>query len=733
MPGRRVGLGVPVLVALLLGPALSVAPPLAQGVAAADTLREVASATYVADPEQRVIHVTVTESATNLKPDVVSGGITRQFFYNELLLPIHSEATGVVVSDSRGSLRVTRAKEDGYDLLTIRLRSSLYYRQTVTLTLRYDLPGGAPRSESQIRVGQAFVGLYLYAWGDPGEGSLRLELPAGFEPEINGDDLTETADAGKVILSSTGIAQPYEFFAVISANRDARLASTRIALGDGDTILIRAWPEDDEWQARVADTLRNGTPLLRTLIGLDWPVDGELVVTEVQSAALEGYAGIYDSLNDTILITEELDELTIVHEASHAWFNDELFDARWITEGLADGYASLVLDRLQSGEYEPPERPRPDTPGAGPLNGWRFPGRIVDDETADREDYGYSASWWIVRSLIDEVGDDGMRAVLRAAENDEIAYLGDGPPEEVLSRDGWRRFLDLLEERASATSAEEAFREFVLTDAQLADLAERATAREAYAELVDAGDELAPPFVVRDAMSDWRFEDAARWIAEAEVILEDRVALEADAAALGVTLPDDVDDAWRAPEEDLDAVHGAVYALDGALDDLAATRRALDAERDFVVTVGLLGATPENGWDSAVAAFEASDLEAADTATDEVDAVLARAPDDGRARLAGGGALLGGVVLGGVLLLRRRQRRRGEPPPPAEAATPGVVTPTAVVAVAPTEASATLPAQPGGAAADEPHDERDDEPHDEPHDEPNDERAEPRLDPAGEA
>ncbi|MCI0345330.1 MAG: hypothetical protein L0221_07780, partial [Chloroflexi bacterium] len=383
MPGRRVGLGVPLLVALLLGPASSVAPPLAAIAAAADDpLREVVSATYVADPAGRAVHVTVTETATNLKPNVVSGGVIRQYFYNELILPIHGEATGVVASDSRGALRVSREKEDGYDLLTIRLRSSLFYRQSVRITLRYDLPGGAPRSESQIRVGQAFVGLYLYAWGDRGAGSVRLELPAGFSAEVNGDSLAQSTADGKVVLSASGIAQPYEWFAVISANREASLALSRIALGGGDTIVIRAWPEDAEWQGRVADTLRVGTPLLRTLVGLDWPVDGELVVTEVQSAALEGYAGIYDSLNDTILITEELDELTIIHEASHAWFNGELFDARWITEGLADSYAALVLDQLDLGEYEPPARPRPSTPGAGPLNDWLFPGRIADDETA---------------------------------------------------------------------------------------------------------------------------------------------------------------------------------------------------------------------------------------------------------------------------------------------------------------------------------------------------------------
>ena len=715
MAGRRVGLGVPVLVALLLGPALSIAPPLADSVAAADELREVASATYVADPEKRAIHVTVTDSATNLKPDIKGVGefgvpYTQRFFYNEIILPIHAEATGVVASDSRGSLRVTRAREDGYDLLTIRLRSSLYYRQTIKLTMRYDLPAGAARSESQIRVGAAFVGLYLYAWGDPGEGSVRLELPAGFEPEVNGDTLTRSTAADKVVLTSSDIAQPYEFFSVISANRDASLAVTQIALGGGDAIVIRSWPEDEEWRTRVADMLRRGTPLLQELVGLDWPVDGELVVTEVQSAALEGYAGIYDTLKDTIVITEELDELTIVHEASHAWFNDRLFDSRWINEGLADAYASLVLDKLGTGEYEPPDRPNESAAGSGALNDWLFPGRIADDETADREDYGYNASWWVVRTLIDEVGEDGMRDVLRAAEDNQIAYLGDGPPESVPVRDGWRRFLDLLEERAGATTAQQVLRNFVLTSRELPELVDREAAREAYADLDAAGDGLAPPYVVRDAMSDWRFDEAERWIGEADEILADRAALESDAAALGLELPDDVDDAWRTAEDDLEDVHDAVDALDGALKDLAAARSALDATRDFVVTVGLLGTTPETGWDAAVAAFDANDLDGADAATDAVDALLAKAPEDGRTRLAGGGVALGGVLLLGFFAGRRARRRRSNrrlgaaaaPGPTAEAPAPVAQAPAPAAADAAPEPSATLPAQPGEPATDDP-------------------------------
>jgi hypothetical protein len=691
--GRRFGPGGPVLAALLLAPALSLQPRLASpAAAAADTLREVVSATYVADPDAKAVHVALAETATNLRPDSLGTGFRTQYYYNEILLGIHADATALVVSDARGKLRVTRQHKDGYDLLTIRLRSAIFYRQSATFRVRYDLPGGAPRSDSEIRVGQAFVGVYLYAWGDPGQGSVRVELPAGFEPEIAGDALSRSESGGKVVLTASAIKNPADWFAVLTANRDAGLAKTPIALGSGDTITIRAWPEDGEWQTRVADVLRSGAPRLSELIGLAWPVRGDLTVTEVQSASLEGYAGIYDLTNDTIVISEDLDDLTIVHEAAHAWFNSDLFDDRWITEGLADTYAGLVLDDLKLGTYDPPTHPVANGPGAITLNNWAFPGRIADDETQAREDYGYNASWYIVRELVTEVGQPKMRDVLRAAQDDQIAYLGDGAPEKDFAR-GWRRFLDLLEERGDSKQADELFIAFVVSDRQQADLAARAEAREAYAKLiadgVAAGGWL-PPLVIRDAMAKWRFDEAGPWMTEATGILGDEANLEGRAQGLDLTLPDDVARAWNASTKDFTGAHAAVSALGAAIDDLAAARSALDAERDVIVTVGLLGTKPEDGWSAAVSAFEADDLAAADAATDEIDAMLARAPDDGRTRLGAGGAVvLGGVVVVGLLAGRRRRRRRVTPVGATTA--PGVVEVAAPESMA---TAATLPADP---------------------------------------
>ncbi len=139
--------------------------------------------------------------------------------------------------------------------------------------------------------------------------------------------------------------RPLDWYAWITATNDEALTRDRLALAGGDEVVIRGWPEDKRWRSRVRELLRDGVPALVDRIGLAWPVDGSLVISEVHTPLLEGYGGFYDPETDEITISEDLDDLTIIHEASHAWFNKSLFTERWITEGLADEYAALVLQR----------------------------------------------------------------------------------------------------------------------------------------------------------------------------------------------------------------------------------------------------------------------------------------------------------------------------------------------------------------------------------------------------
>jgi hypothetical protein len=393
------------------------------------------------------------------------------------------------------------------------------------------------------------------------------------------------------------------------------------------------------------------------MVGLDWPVTGDIRVTEVHTPLLEGYAGVFYTGQDRIEISEDLDELTIIHEASHAWFNSGLFTGRWINEGFADEYASRVLDRVSGGGLTP-EPVSPGDAAAVRLNDWTHPGRIDDTATQARESYGYNASWTVTRALLNDIGEERMRAVLAAANGQTIAYVGAGTPEKVGPTTDWRRFLDLLDEVGGAAQADAAFRRWVVTDSQKTLLDTRAETRTAYDALVKDGAGWSPAFLVRDPMARWDFAAARPLIAQAEAILATRDRIAAAAERLGITPPAALRTAYESASDGL----GPVAVL--ADDELRAATALEEADalaaapRDPLVSLGLLGRDPAMSLAAARQAFSDGSAATARADAEAVRGVLAAAPEAGRNRAIAAGAVglasVGGI--GSLVILRRRSR-----------------------------------------------------------------------------
>ena len=439
-PLLRAAAVVALVAVSLLGPA-----GVSQALAADEELSLASSSSYALVPEQGLIHVTVDVTATNNKPNKVqqtpSGTLTTRYFFDAAAIAVHAEATDIRASAGKRALTTKVTAEDGYTVVQVKFRGDLQYKQSTGFRVDYDLPGGAPRSDSDIRVGSAFATFYAWAFGDRGD--VSIVIPAGFEVETTGDTVAENVNDGVTTLTATGIADPNEWYTVIVADRRDSLTRDRLDLEGGEHVVVRAWPEDDEWRTRVRDLLRVGLPVLVDKIGLDWPVEGDIEVAEVHTPLLEGYAGVFYTDEDRIEISEDLDELTIIHEASHAWFNSNLWVGRWINEGFADEYAARVLDEVSIGGLRP-DTVSPTSDGAIELNLWTHPGRIADADTDQREHFGYEASWTVVRTLLDEIGEESMRAVLAASNANQAAYRGAGETETVTIKNDWRRFLDLL-------------------------------------------------------------------------------------------------------------------------------------------------------------------------------------------------------------------------------------------------------------------------------------------------
>jgi hypothetical protein len=654
------------LIALLLALVGSVVPGTAGTVRAAeDGLQVDAAATYRVDPADRLVRVRVDFDLANQRPDTLrqtpTGTQTTRWFFDRLDFAVPPEARSVRATSGGRSIPASVRARDGFRAVTVSF-PDLFYGRSREVRVDFTLPGGKPRSSSDIRVGSAFTTFTAWAWGDSGRSSVRVVLPRGFDDSGYGGHIVQHTYSDRVELSTGTLGQPTDWYRVIVADRPSALTDLRIEPG-GRPVVIKAWPEDTAWRDRVAEVLADGLPALEQLVGLAWPVRGDLAVSEVHTPLLHGYAGFYDEATDDITMSEDLDEHTILHEASHAWFNGSLMRERWIDEGLAEYYAQRVRERLGIGSDTEPATTVPTATGAFPLNAWPDPSRIDDADEDTREAFGYAASYTVVRAIANAIGDDGMRAVLAAADAGHSPYVGDGPPDTTGAQRDWRRFLDLVEEVGGTDTADELFGTWVVHAAERDELRAREAAREAYADFDDAAGEWAVPRGVRANMSLWRFPAATALIDAAEPVLELRDDLAAASAGLGLTTPADVEAPFEAAtiEGDLAAVADTLEARIDAAGEVAEARDAIAAERTPLAALGLAGEAPEAGYESARTALAAGDVAGATAAATTTIGMLTGAESAGTTRAVVIGLVLLAIVVALIalaLVIRRRRRAR---------------------------------------------------------------------------
>jgi hypothetical protein len=665
---------------------------------AADDLRWATDTTYRVDPGDGVVRVRLDIRITNQKPNAVRRTatqiLTTRYFYDKLFLSLQREARSVRATSNGSTLRVSIANKARHRALTVRI-PNLYYRQSRSIRLEYELPGSKPRSAGDIRVGQAYTTFTTWAWGDPGLSTVRVVMPKGFTNHGYGKPFKASTEDGRVVLSSGKISDPGDWYSVISADRPSALTNVQVGTDDAP-IVVHAWPEDSAWRDQVSKVLDDGVPVLQELIGLDWPVSGELTVTEVHTPPLEGYAGTYTFLSDAIRISEELDAQTILHEASHAWFDYAFINERWIYEGLAEEYTARALEKAGIEGPAAPKRVTPTDKIAFRLADWPGPGRLDDDDTAAREDFGYAASWLVMREVVRQAGEDGMRDVFDALAVRAVPYPGEDPTEKAADPADWQYFLDLVQELTDSEDADELFRTWVAPDSAFATLDARAKARDAFHALEASAGEWTAPQVVRLRMWTWSFGSASEGIAAAQEVVADRDALAAISARLGTAIPAAFEAQFEAARTTpmLERLEVDVERHTEVAETLLATRDQLAVPRSPIAELGLVGEVATAGFDAGLAAFSANDLDGALAGSAASVAMLAGAEEVGRGRAIAIAVAVIGLLLLLLLaawLLRRRRRRRSI----ALDAGPG---PSIALAGGP-GASTTLPGTPDSADA----------------------------------
>ncbi len=687
-----------VVLGALIGSAL-VTNDVRVAVAADDgNLRFEAHSTYTVDPTARVIRVSVDLIATNNQPDSNDGFTITQYYYDELFVGMIAGASNLrAVRDGREQgVRIEPSENGEFAFAAIDLSPNLYYRDTARVQFTYDLPSQPPRSDATTRVNNAYATFWAFPVADPNLTSVRIRIPKGFEVELIGSDLEESSAGQYTLWESGSISDPETWGVIVSARDDRRLDKTRFKSGK-HTVVIRGWPDDEQWSRFVERTTKRGIPRLEKLLGIPWFNNDQLTITETVAPYLYGYAGWYSSDDNTIEIGDELDAEVVLHEISHIWFNDELFDNRWLNEGFAQTYANLAL--ASSGQdARQPDKPGTNAPGKQPLLEWGTPSLRDDEETTQaKEEYGYNASWFVINEITDEIGTKAMRDIFIATNNRELTFLGDPKAETYPGAVNWQRVLDLVELRGGSKRADDLFVKYVADKALRDDFRDRTKAHRAYDRLTKAGGKgdnaWSPPLSVRRALTIWDFDGASDDMQLSTSILQSRNATTETLAASRVALPDSFEDAYEsATRKELDEL---VATAEQYREDAEAVADAFDdveADHGIFDKIGLIGNDYESVFDDARTAFEAGDTDGAVDLAKDVQATIDDAGNVGQQRV---GMAVGGliVLLGLIWGLRRLLRRRKAGRARRAAATAAAATTTATTAEIghPTAGSATSP------------------------------------------
>ncbi len=670
-PSSSFGLPVALLVALLGAVVALVAPQTAAEVrAAAPDLTIVTNARYDVRPTDHLVHVTVDATVVNHKSDTK----TRRYYFDAASLAVlpGTRAFAVTASGAHPSVSVTRSTAD-YRLVRVAFGRRVYSEQTFRFRLSFDLPDPGGAANREIRVGQSLVSFPVWAYATtatPGS-TVTVAFPAGYDVRLESGSLRgPDATGGSLVFTSGPIADPLSFYAFLSAERGGayvdRPATTNVD-GRPVSLVIRPWSDDAAWGSKVTDVVTRGLPALAEAIGLPYPRTDTLVIQEAVSRTSGGYAGLFDPASGRIEVAYYGSPFVVLHEISHAWFNGGLLADRWANEGFASYYAAVAARAL--GVPVTPAAMPADGAGKVALNAWAGVGR----EPGATETYGYAASYVLATAIAQRAGPAGLQAVWNAALHgegaDQPAHAASGAsPERADSPPDWRTLLDLLETR-TGQRFDDLWRTWVVRPDETTLLDRRASVRAAYAQVVAEAADWELPAAVRRAIDAWQFDAADGLLGQAREVLAQRDALEAEARAAGLALPDAVrtafegSDGFRVAASEAETERAAIRAIDAA----AATRPAAP---DPVVQLGLLGMAPDLSLAEARAAFSADRLEDAVASAESARQDWQAAADVGRDRLVRA-ALIAIIVLLALLFAvragrgRRAARRRASSPPAA--------------------------------------------------------------------
>ena len=307
-------------------------------------------------------------------------------------------------STSRRRSRRTTASRGS----TVAFPADLYFGQTETVSVAFDLPGGAPRSESEIRVGSAFATFSAWAFGDGGD--VQVVVPGGFDVER---DRLADAEIGRR-RRQHGLGDRHRPTRPTGTRRSSRTARPRSrATGStcpaASTSSSAPGPRTPSGRRASPSCSGPGCRSSSTRSGLDWPVDRRHRGHRGPHAAARGLrrhlphrrAPDRDQrgprrAHDPPRGVARLVQRRPVRRA---------LDRRGARRRVRLAGPRRGLDRRAGPR---PGHARPTPRRSGSTTGRSRAGSPTRRPGA-RETYGYDAAWTVVRALVADAGEAGMR------------------------------------------------------------------------------------------------------------------------------------------------------------------------------------------------------------------------------------------------------------------------------------------------------------------------------------
>ena len=613
------------------------------------------------------VRVDLAATMTNTTAERRDGDTVFFTFFDTFVFIAPKGLTDLSIRSGGAQLTSTAESIDAdFDVVTAVLPEQLRSGESRSLEVSYTLPRGELRSDGAFFSNPAYHGFPLWSFSDPGTGSLTLRVPE--DAEVSELGITIEPGPNKDGFA-TWVPQrfdvPEDFFTYVNVVREDRLEVRNFEVS-GQDIVLRSWPGDEEWADFAQEAIEDGIPSLESHIGSPIPEQGTLEVTASVRPFLFGFAGWYDPAQTSIEIGNEFDRGVMLHELSHAWFNNSLFVERWLTEGLAEEVAWQIDRQLGEQGEELPLTPRPTDAGALPLNTWADLGTDLGDEVLrERELYGYNASWFVVRELIEIVGEGGLRQIIATADNDTAVYPG---ASRSLLLNDWRRVLDLasvLTDAEGEALLDELWLELVVDEGEAELLAERREVRDQYLRLAGRPLQWNVPAEIDQAMADWRFDDARELLRDANRVLDlqRRVIDQADLADLNADQAGR--EAYEQAEPDFEQALAVLAVQEAAIDSVVDVRELASAPLTRDEQWGLGGLDLANVMETAERAYELNRFDDVVEIRDQLAFVRSEAAGVGATRVLwsrlGLGAAIALVLFGIVKLATGGRRSDPEP------------------------------------------------------------------------